>query len=136
MLEREPDQQFDVLAMDAFSGDSVPTHLVTVEAMRVYLRHMRPDGYLVFNITNHYLDLRPVMAAAAAALGKVALAYEVTSVEDNEVCRKSHFALIIDPSQLQNLPELLKDFKRLEPRPGFKPWTDNFSNLIGILKKL
>jgi hypothetical protein len=76
------------------------------------------------------------MAAAAAALGKVALAYEVTSVEDNEVCRKSHFALIIDPSQLQNLPELLKDFKRLEPRPGFKPWTDNFSNLIGILKKL
>ncbi|MFN7645335.1 MAG: spermidine synthase [Burkholderiales bacterium] len=136
MLEREPDQQFDVLAMDAFSGDSVPTHLVTVEAMRVYLRHMRPDGYIVFNITNHYLDLRPVMAAAAAALGKVALAYEVTSVEDNEVCRKSHFALIIDPSQLQNLPELLKDFKRLEPRPGFKPWTDNFSNLIGILKKL
>ncbi|MFO0232466.1 MAG: spermidine synthase, partial [Burkholderiales bacterium] len=136
MLEREPDQQFDVLAMDAFSGDSVPTHLVTVEAIRVYLRHMRPDGYLVFNITNHYLDLRPVMAAAAAALGKVALAYEVTSVADDEVCRKSHFALIVDPSQLANLPELLRDFKQLEPRPGFKPWTDNFSNLIGILKKL
>ena len=136
MLEREPDQQFDVLAMDAFSGDSVPTHLVTVEAIREYLRHMRPDGYLIFNITNHYLDLRPVMAAAAAALGKVALAYEVTTVADDDVCRRSHFALIIDPSRLDNLPELLRDFKRLEPRPGFKPWTDNFSNLVGILKRL
>ena len=136
MLEREPNQQFDVLAMDAFSGDSVPTHLVTVEAIREYLRHMRPDGYLIFNITNHYLDLRPVMAAAAAALGKVALAYEVTSVADDDVCRRSHFALIIDPSRLDTLPELLRDFKRLEPRPGFKPWTDNFSNLVGILKRL
>ncbi len=135
MLEREPDQQFDVLAMDAFSGDSVPTHLATVEAIKVYLRHMRPDGYLVFNITNHYLDLRPVMAAAAAELGKVALAYQVKSVADNEMCRPSHFALIIDPARLETLPELLRDFTRLEPRPGFKPWTDNFSNLLGILKR-
>ena len=136
MLEREPDQKFDVLAMDAFSGDSVPTHLITVEAIREYLRHMQPDGYLVFNITNHYLDLRPVMAAAAAQLGKVALAYEVKSVASDDVCRKSHFALIIDPSRLDKLPEPLREFTRLEPRPGFKPWTDNFSNLIGILKKL
>jgi hypothetical protein len=136
MLEREPPQQFDVLAMDAFSGDSVPTHLVTVEGIREYLRHMRPDGYLVFNITNHYLDLKPVMAAAAAALGKVALSYEVTSAPADDVCRRSHFALIIDPSRLDNLPELLRDFKRIEPRPGFEPWTDNFSNLIGILKRL
>lgn len=136
MLEREPDQQFDVLAMDAFSGDSVPTHLVTVEAIREYFRHMRPDGYLIFNITNHYLDLRPVMAAAAAELGKVALAYEVKSVAKDELCRKSNFAIIVDKSRLDNLPELLRDFERLEPRPGFKPWTDNFSNLIGILKKL
>jgi hypothetical protein len=136
MLEREPDQQFDVLAMDAFSGDSVPTHLATIEAIKVYLRHMRPDGYLIFNITNHYLDLRPVMAAAAAELGKVALAYQVTEVTDDELCRPSHFAILVDPSRLESLPELLRDFTRLEPRPGFKAWTDNFSNLLSILKKL
>lgn len=136
MLEREPDQQFDVLAMDAFSGDSVPTHLATIEAIKVYLRHMRPDGYLIFNITNHYLDLRPVMAAAAAELGKVALAYQVTTVTDDELCRPSHFAILVDPSRLESLPELLRDFTRLEPRPGFKAWTDNFSNLLSILKKL
>ena len=136
MLEREPNQQFDVLAMDAFSGDSVPTHLATVEAIKVYLRHMRPDGYLIFNITNHYLDMRPVMAAAAAELGKVALAYEVKKVTDDELCRPSHFAIMVDPKQLESLPELLRDFTRLEPRPGFKAWTDNFSNLLGILKRL
>ena len=136
MLEREPNQQFDVLAMDAFSGDSVPTHLATVEAIKVYLRHMRPDGYLIFNITNHYLDMRPVMAAAAAELGKVALAYEVKKVTADELCRPSHFAIMVDPKQLESLPELLRDFTRLEPRPGFKAWTDNFSNLLGILKRL
>ena len=136
MLEREPNQQFDVLAMDAFSGDSVPTHLATVEAIKVYLRHMRPDGYLIFNITNHYLDMRPVMAAAAAELGKVALAYEVKKVSKDELCRPSHFAIMVDPKQLESLPELLRDFTRLEPRPGFKAWTDNFSNLLGILKRL
>jgi len=122
MLEREPDQQFDVLAMDAFSGDSVPTHLATIEAIKVYLRHMRPDGYLIFNITNHYLDLRPVMAAAAAELGKVALAYQVTEVADDELCRPSHFAILVDPSRLESLPELLRDFTGLnharDSRPG------------------
>lgn len=136
MLEREPDQQFDVLAMDAFSGDSVPTHLATIEAIRVYLRHMRPDGYLVFNITNHYLDLRPVMAAAAAELGMVALAYEVKKVSNDEVCRPSHFAILVDPKRVDALPELLREFTRLEPTPGFRPWTDNFSNLLSILKRL
>jgi spermidine synthase len=136
MLEREPDQQFDVLAMDAFSGDSLPTHLITVEAIRAYFRHMRPDGYLVFNITNHYLDLKPVMAAAAAELGKVALSYQITEVARDDICRPSHFAIIVDPKQAENLPELMRDFKRLEPRPGFKAWTDNYSNLFGILKRL
>lgn len=136
MLEREPLQHFDVLAMDAFSGDSLPTHLITVEAIRAYFRHMRPEGYLVFNITNHYLDLKPVMAAAAAELGKVALSYQITEVASDDICRPSHFAILVDPKQAENLPELMRDFKRIEPRPGFKAWTDNYSNLFGILKRL
>ena len=76
------------------------------------------------------------MAAAAAELGKVALAYQVTTVTDDELCRPSHFAILVDPSRLDSLPELLRDFTRLKPRPGFKAWTDNFSNLLSILKKL
>jgi hypothetical protein len=66
MLEREPVQKFDLLVMDAFSGGSVPTHLVTLEAIRTYLGQMNEGGLLAFNITNRFLDLRPVMAAAAS----------------------------------------------------------------------
>lgn len=73
MLEREPPQAFDLLAMDAFSGDSIPTHLLTLEAFDAYQRHRRPDGLLAVHITNTYLDLRPVMASAALHMGKVAL---------------------------------------------------------------
>ena len=58
VLESEPSQQFDLLVMDAFSGDSVPVHLITREAFRTYFRHLKPGGILAVNITNTYLDLR------------------------------------------------------------------------------
>ena len=77
MLEREAQQGFDLLAIDAFSGDSIPTHLVTLEAFDAYARHLRPDGLLAAHITNTHLDLRPVMAAAAQHLGKEALLMEL-----------------------------------------------------------
>jgi spermidine synthase len=56
-LEREPGQQFDLLVMDAFSGDSAPVHLITREAFEIYFRHLKPRGLLAVNITNTYLDL-------------------------------------------------------------------------------
>ena len=63
--------------MDAFSGDSVPVHLITREAFQVYFRHLKPNGILAVNITNKYLNLQPVMERAADALGKVALVYRL-----------------------------------------------------------
>jgi hypothetical protein len=64
-LEREPDHLFDLLVLDAFSGDSIPTHLLTDEAMRVYLRHLAQDGVMAFHISNTHLDLEPVVRALA-----------------------------------------------------------------------
>jgi len=64
-LEREPDQRFDVLVVDAFSGDSVPVHLLTVEAFAQYFRQLKPDGTLAVDITNRFLDFRPVVKTAA-----------------------------------------------------------------------
>ena len=64
-LEGEPPQNFDVIVLDAFSGDSVPTHLLTKEAFAVYLRHLVPGGVICAHITNTYLDLVPVVRAAA-----------------------------------------------------------------------
>ena len=60
-LEREPPQRFDVLAIDAFSSDAIPVHLITAEALDVYLRHMKPDGVIAFHVTNRFLDLVPVV---------------------------------------------------------------------------
>ena len=65
-LEREPPQNFDVLAVDAFSSDSIPVHLLTKEAMELYFRHLRPDGILAVHISNRYLDLQPVLAGRSS----------------------------------------------------------------------
>jgi type II secretory pathway pseudopilin PulG len=72
-LEREPAQNFDVLAIDAFSSDAIPVHLITKEAVQVYLRHMKPGGVIAFHVTNRYLDLVPVVEGIANDLGLTAL---------------------------------------------------------------
>ena len=64
-MENEPPQEFDFLIMDAFSSDAVPVHLLTKEAFEIYQRHLKPDGVILVNISNRYLDLRPVVENAA-----------------------------------------------------------------------
>src|SRR5438270_288128 len=68
-MEAEPPQQYDVIAVDAFSGDAIPVHLMTAEALRLYQRHMRPGGILAFHISNNFLDLAPVVQAEAEHAG-------------------------------------------------------------------
>ena len=63
-LEREPPQNFDVLAIDAFSSDAIPVHLITSEALAIYRRHMKPGGVIAFHVTNRFLDLVPVVDGA------------------------------------------------------------------------
>ncbi|MEY4978803.1 MAG: hypothetical protein RLZZ352_1073 [Pseudomonadota bacterium] len=134
MLEHEPAQGFDLLVLDAFSGDSVPAHLLTLEAVGSYTRHLRPEGWLAFNITNHYLDLRPVMASAAERLGRVAVAYRYRAASTDLYCRSSLWVLLLPPATAQALPAGLQGGEVLQPRPGFRPWTDDFSNLLSVLK--
>jgi spermidine synthase len=64
-MEREPAQDYDVLAIDAFSSDSIPVHLITREAMAVYLRHIKPGGVIAFHVTNRFLQLAPVVKELA-----------------------------------------------------------------------
>ena len=134
MLEREPAQAFDLLAMDAFSGDSIPAHLLTLEAMQGYLRHLKPEGILAVHITNRYLDLQPVMAAAAQYFGKTALLYALEPDDDDDFCSSSDWVLIMSPARAAALPLIMNDGTPLTPRPGFRPWTDSFSNLFSVLK--
>lgn len=135
VLEAEPPQSFDLLVMDAFSGDSIPTHLLTLEALQGYLRHLAPQGVLAVHITNRYLDLKPVMAAAAQALGRVAVAYDLSPPDDDLYCRRSSWVLLMTPQQADALPPALAGGTQLAIQPGFRPWTDSFSNLLSILKE-
>jgi len=134
MLEGEAPQAFDLLAIDAFSGDSIPAHLLTLEAMQSYLRHMKGDGILAVHITNRYLDLQPVVAAAAAKLGLSILVVDLEPADGDVFCRRSLWALLVRPGRVASLQAAITSARPLPPRPGFAAWTDGFSNLLGILK--
>ena len=134
VLESEPSQQFDILVMDAFSGDSVPVHLITREAFTDYFRHLKPGGIVAVNISNAYLDLEPVIARAAAAFGKTALVYDFDPDPEDSLCFACSWALITDSSTLDAHPGLRKDARVLQPKPRFRTWTDDYSNMFGILR--
>ncbi len=133
-LDSESSQQFDILVMDAFSGDSVPVHLVTKEAFAIYFRHLKPDGILAVNVTNSYLNLAPVMESAAAAFGKVALYYDFTSQASDFLCFSCSWTLVMDRATADRHPELYKSARELKRRSGFRTWTDDFSNMYSILR--
>ena len=133
-LEREQSQQFDVLVMDAFSGDSVPVHLITREAFQTYLRHLKPGGILAVNVSNRHLDLRPVMERGAAAVGRIALFYSYDASEEDSVCKNADWVLIAEPNVRETQPKLFADGQVLKPYTGFQAWTDDFSNMFRILK--
>jgi len=132
-LERQPSQQFDVLALDAFSSDAIPVHLLTREAMALYFRHLKPDGVLAANISNKYLNLQPVFAGAAEWLGKRTVAMDTKSEEQNAVYR-AVWVLVSGREGFFSEAEIRELAKPLERRPGLRPWTDDYSNLLAVLK--
>ncbi|MBI4203543.1 MAG: fused MFS/spermidine synthase [Betaproteobacteria bacterium] len=138
-LEREPNQQYDLLALDAFSGDSIPMHLLTREAMATYLRHLKPDGVIVFQATNRFVDIAPVVERLAAEFGFTAVLVSDTPEGRSD---KSADYWLADTDQIiftRNTVLLAAEPIRsgaepLMPRPAFPVWTDDFYNLLRILK--
>jgi SAM-dependent methyltransferase len=132
-LEREPAQGFDVLAVDAFSGDSVPVHLLTAEAMDVYLRHMKPDGVIAFHVTNRFLALAPVITKVAEARGLHAVLVHDEAEQSDWLHRTDWVLVARDPQVLAR--ELIREAATpIATKPGQRPWTDDFNNLLGVLK--
>jgi SAM-dependent methyltransferase len=131
-LEREAPQQFDVLAIDAFSSDAIPVHLITREAVEVYLRHMNPDGVIAFHVTNRYLNLVPVVEGIANELDLHALWIDDSGFET--FANASSWVLLAkDPSRL-NIPQLVDSSTPIESRRDWRVWTDDFNNLVQVLK--
>ena len=132
-LEREPAQGFDVLAVDAFSGDSVPIHLVTAEAMEVYLRHLRPGGIVAFHVTNRFLALAPVVAKIAESKGLHAvLVHDDTA--NTAWLLDTDWVLVAREAEALRREPVGAAASAIAPVAGARPWTDDFNNLLGILK--
>jgi len=136
-LEREPSQGFDVLAMDAFSGDSIPMHLLTREAMAIYMRHLTPGGVLAFQATNRFIDIAPVVAGLAREYGLTAVLISDTPQDTegaNYWLSATDQILVTSNRKLLESDQIREVGQVLVVQPGFRIWTDDYNNLFRILK--
>ncbi|HWC64383.1 MAG TPA: fused MFS/spermidine synthase, partial [Rhizomicrobium sp.] len=131
-LERENPQNFDLLAVDAFTSDSIPIHLLTAEGFEQYWRHLKPDGVLAVHVSNLYIDLAPVVAKAAAARGRVARL--VASRDDGkEAVDMSDWVLVTKNPDFFRRPAL-KTAASVPIPDSIRLWTDDYSNLWRSLR--
>jgi hypothetical protein len=130
-LEREPAQRFDILAIDAFSSDSIPVHLLTVEALAAYEKHIQPDGIIAFHISNRFLQLHPVVEQLATARSLTIAWLEETRDDGSTV---SDWMLVSkDPMALAK-PSVADAAQPIPTRPEWQLWTDDFNNIVQVLR--
>jgi hypothetical protein len=130
------DEKYGVLVIDAFSSDAIPVHLLTREALAVYRAHLDDDGVLLFNISNRYLDLEPVLAELAADADPPLTCVAWPDLFGEEASGKSASHWVM----MSASPEALKKARGTGPwraarrRPGMAAWRDDYSNLLGVIK--
>jgi len=131
-LQQEEPQGFNVLVVDAFSGDSIPVHLLTREAMALYFRHLTPDGVLALHVSNQYLNLSPVIAATAVGLGKEAVVVENKDDNARGIYRAT-WVLVGDRAGYHGQAEIRKAGTALSNPKHQAQWTDDFSSIFEVL---
>jgi SAM-dependent methyltransferase len=135
-VKRErPGERYDLIAVDAFSSDAIPVHLLTREALRLYLEMLAPDGLLVIHISNRYLDLAPVVANLAADAGLDGRVLDDNSSEGGGATRSTWVVLARTAAALGGLARDGHEMaSALEPDPAVGVWTDDFHNLLSVFK--
>ena len=140
--------------VDAFSSDAIPVHLITWEALQLYLEHMRPDGIVLFHISNRYLNLRPVLANFAEKGGLTGYVFSDDDESAAGKARSSWVAIARKPEHLDKLlneptwekmqpalqaatlivghPSIKASWQALKPNPKVGVWTDDYSNLLSV----
>ena len=130
---REQSQQFNVLVVDAFSGDAIPLHLLTTQALALYRRHLSPNGILAFHVSNQHVNLEPALTLLAASAGMQAM--RVSSLSNDE--RGEYGAtwmLLTDNPLFFTQPELVSHARPPSLKPGLRLWTDDYSSLLPLLR--
>lgn len=131
VLERESNQNYDLLVLDAFSGDSVPTHLLTKEAIETYQRHLQADGVIAFHISNLHFDLTPVVSALADEAG---LSFCLAKGRGDDKSAQVPSTWFICSKDQQLLTDSMLASLERKTTSDRILWTDDFSNLYSIMK--
>jgi hypothetical protein len=131
-LEREPVQGFDVLVVDAFSGDAIPLHLLTREAMEVYRRQLAPGGVVAFHVSNSYLDLAPEIGRLADSVGMQARLVESGAVPAEGEYRADW--VLVSGDAFFAKPEVRAVSTVVSGQDGLRVWTDDYSSLLPVMR--
>lgn len=136
-LEQQPPQEFDMLVVDAFTGDGIPIHLLTREALELYLRHIKPEGTILFHISNRYLRLEAVLGNAAHALGLEALTVD-HNAESDDIDSSTY--IVVSRRKLPLMTQKWEDGGETKigstiRDSSLRVWTDDYSNLFSVLAK-
>jgi hypothetical protein len=130
-LEREQNQCYDLLVVDAFSGDSIPVHLLTQQAMELYFRHLKIMGILAIHISNRYLNLAPVVGQLSRSFDKYAVLIENPGNKNRGIYQSQW--VLITSAPLRS-PNILRVAQQIPLSPDLRIWTDDYSNLFQILR--
>jgi spermidine synthase len=132
-LAREAPQHFDVLAIDAFSGDAIPLHLLTAQAMAIYRRHLAPGGILAFHISNRHVDLEPAITLLAESAGMQARTVQSYANEQTGASNAT-WMLVTDNNAFLASHEIAGNSRPAKQRAGLRLWTDDYSSLLALLR--
>ena len=133
LLQAREQAEFDLIVVDAFNSDSIPAHLVSREAVRVYVAKLKPNGFLMFHVSNRYLDVEKLAASVLTAEGLLPFARHDF---DEEPLGKSGSHYVIAVRNVQDLDGIpnSKAWIRVDQPSGVQPWTDEFSNMLSIIR--
>ena len=137
-LRRAPDKQYDLIIIDAFSSDAIPIHLLTQEALHLYLAKLADGGMVVFHISNRYLELEPVLGALTKAAGLAGVRLRDTRMSDAEAARgktvSDWVAIARTREDLRMWQRKDSRWRQVRTRPGVAAWTDDFSNVLSVFR--
>jgi hypothetical protein len=132
-LARFREQEFDVLVLDAFSSDAIPAHLLSREALTLYASRLKPDGMLLFHVSNRYLNVRDLVAALVTDAEMPGL---VRVDKDDGLSGKSDSVYVAAALSMDALAALrsLSSWENVIPSPNIRVWTDDYSSLMELLR--
>lgn len=131
-MANEPTQNFDILVIDAFSGDAIPVHLLTREAFGIYWRHLKSNGVLVVHVSNRYLDLAPVVALGTQGRGKQVWQVDNSDIDAQDIYSSTYVLASSRPNFFGN-PLFTNLLEKINIPPRLHAWTDDYSNLWQVL---